>query len=309
MPGSHAATPASFARELDTAVGRPPGAADLPGLLAGKLDAPAFVAQVERWARHRRADVVHVLRRLKFDLLIVDENVVDALLHPFTGRDESHVALAYRLADETLRAVLAALPDDAVLVTVSPYGMAPVRSAVSVRRVLEAGGFALDGTRAHLRVAAYGPVAHVYLAPGGDPAPVEALLRAARDGATGEPLFARVERRGATARLPLFHPLRGGDLVVLARPGGVLSAEPEPQSPRFPGDHGHAADSPGARGFVSLHVRGRPRVLPQSMKDVDVAPSVACLLGVDPPRAARAAGRGRRPRPDSTDCFVAAPAD
>ncbi|HJS58388.1 MAG TPA: alkaline phosphatase family protein [Vicinamibacteria bacterium] len=285
--GSHDASPTAFARDLDEQVGPPPGAADLEGFLDGSVTADAFAAQVERWVLHRRADIRHALARLPFDLLIVDENVADAVLHPFTGREERHAQRARRLAGETIAAVAEALPSDATLLVVSPYGMAPVREAISVARVLEAAGFAVAGRQARLRIAAYGPVAHVYLGSGVEPRPIETALRNARDLASGTPLFDRVERRGAHASLPLFHPVRGGDIVVLARAGTVLSSESGPVAPRFPGDHGHAAAAPGAHGFFFAFAKARPLRLPPSVRDVDVAPIVACLLGIAPPEQAQ----------------------
>jgi hypothetical protein len=190
-----------------------------------------------------------MLRHGAFDLMIVDENVVDAMLHPFTGRDDRQVQRALRLADETIAAAMNALPIETVLVIVSPYGMAPVRSAVPLGQILLDAGFAVEGPRAAVRIAAYGPVAHVYVAPGIGSASVERALREAR-GKDGTPLLERVERRGAAATLPLFHTVRGGDVVALARSGTVLAAASTPVAPRFPGDHGHAADSAGARGFL-----------------------------------------------------------
>jgi hypothetical protein len=280
--GPHDALPPDLARELDRVVGAPPGAADLNGLLSGRLSASAFADQVERWARHRRADVLHVMAHRPWDLLIVDENVVDAMLHPFTGREGGFVERALALAGETVKAVTNALPDGAMLVVASPYGMAPVNEAVSLAAVLDAAGLA-TGER---RIAAYGPVAHVYLAPGVPPGRVETALRAARQPGSEAPLFERVETRGAATSLPLFHPDRAGDIVLLARPGAVLSAEPPPVTPRFPGDHGHAASAPGASGFLAVAAPDRTLRLPARWRDLDVAPTVACLLDIDPPRHA-----------------------
>jgi hypothetical protein len=284
--GRHDADPPEFGRELDEKVGSPPGPADLAALLGGTLPPDAFADSVERWALHRRSDILHVLRHGAFDLMIVDENVVDAMLHPFTGRDERQVQRALRLADETIAAVMNALPIETVLVVVSPYGMAPVQSAVPLGQILLVAGFAVEGPRAAIRIAAYGPVAHFYLAPGIESASVARALREAR-GKDGTPLLERVERRGAAPTLPLFHTVRGGDVVALARSGTVLAAASTPVAPRFPGDHGHAADSAGARGFFFAYQRGRALSLPKTVRDIDVAPTVASLLGIVSPAASQ----------------------
>jgi hypothetical protein len=282
---AHDAAPPAFARDLDREAGPPPVAADLAAFLEGRVSGAVYASQVEAWALHRRAVIRYAVTRLPFDLLVIDENVVDALLHPFLGRDESCVRRAVDLANGTIASVIATLPRDAVLVVVSPYGMAPVSELLPLAGALTAAGYNLKGPLPAIEISAYGPVAHLYLAPGVEPAAVADALRRIR-GHDGMPWLDVVETRLAP-RLPLFHSMRGGDVIALARPGVVLSSGTEGAPPRFSADHGHRSSAPGQRGFLYVHAPGMTRRTPGTLRDIDVAPSVARLLGVLPPAGAQ----------------------
>jgi hypothetical protein len=245
-------------------------APDLAALLEARLGDADFVRQATASAAERRDAVRRLLADSGWDVAIVDENVLDALGHPF-GVASPHTATAWRLADAFLDDVLRALPADTSLVVASPYGMGDVHAAVPLgARIAD------KGLGASARVAAYGPLAHVYLAPGADASAVERAL-------SGPGVARVVPRAAGTGRL--FHAGRGGDLVVHAASGYVLVADAAPARPRFPADHGHAGDV----GFLAWKVAGGTL---EATTLVDVAPTVLALAGLDPPQHAQ--GRSTR---------------
>lgn len=152
--------------------------------------------------------------------------------------------------------------------------------------------------------------------------------RALRDPSTGVPVFEVVMKRGGLKSLRLEDDERSPDVFVSARPGWSMSARtnprvnfivpntmtPEGRNDLRPGAREFLAagalneTSPGIHGYLARHRRiesiffavgpGVPHMRLGVIRVVDIAPTVAALLGISPPRDAqgRALLRTRAPR-------------
>jgi predicted AlkP superfamily phosphohydrolase/phosphomutase len=114
-------------------------------------------------------------------------------------------------------------------------------------------------------------------------------LEAVRDPATGRAVVEAVLDAGS-AHDPALGGEQGGDLYLVAAPGVALSdaytgAVVEATQPR--GDHGSAPDAPSSRAAFALCGPGVAKGADLgTIRQVDVAPTLATLLGIDPPRQA-----------------------
>ena len=200
------------------------------------------------------------------------------------GPDHASVAAALRDQDAELARLLAALDlrdawRDTTLLVVSDHGMTSVTRELPLRALL-----AEAGVRA--RVAGGGAVAHLFLADPAQRERAEAALRG-QDGIAvyrGESLPASLRLRNAS---------RTGDLVVVASPGVALRESPwdERVLRMFGGAfgwergmHGYAPDDPDMGGILFAMGRGVPAGTQLgAVRMIDVAPTVARLLGIAPP--------------------------
>jgi hypothetical protein len=154
------------------------------------------------------------------------------------------------------------------------------------------------GAAGHLEVAALAPpgvqlvsdggVAHAYPGDGGPAG--EAALRALVERARAHPGVAAVYARRAGLGAPavpadwrLQHP-RAGDVLLVAARGVTFVDGPTDPTRAFAGNHG----SPRERAVPLVIAGGHPalRRMPAgtSASAVDVAPTIAALLGIPPPR-------------------------
>lgn len=168
------------------------------------------------------------------------------------------------------------------LLLVSDHGMAAAGQAIDAAAALEAAGV-------EARVLSGGGMAHVYLE-AGEPTEAAQRLRAALPG------IAVYTRDELPARLRARHP-RSGDVVLLARPpatftaGGWLAAL---RRSSIAGMHGYDPELPDMGGVFLALGRGVPRGARLGpVRAVDVAPSVAALLGIEPPQHSE--GQARLP--------------
>jgi predicted AlkP superfamily pyrophosphatase or phosphodiesterase len=200
------------------------------------------------------------------------------------GPDGASVAEALREQDAQLARLLEALDArnawrDTTLLVVSDHGMTPVLGEVPVRDHVSDSGIAA-------RVQAGGAVAHVFLDEAADLPRAEASLRILR--------HVSVYRDDALPEsLRLRHPTRTGDLVVIAEPGYVFRGTSwgrrvwRQLAALFgysTGMHGYAPDHPDMGGVLLALGRGVPAGsrLPAAHM-IDIAPTVARLLGIEPP--------------------------
>jgi len=132
-------------------------------------------------------------------------------------------------------------------------------------------------------VVADGGIAHVYAGAAGS---LEGTIAAARRHAGIAAVYARLPRAdvpGVPADWHVDHP-RMGDLLLVARPGFTFVGGPQDPTRRFRGNHG----GPGERRIPLVVVGGHPALsrAPSGARPsvADIAPTIARLLGLAPPR-------------------------
>jgi predicted AlkP superfamily pyrophosphatase or phosphodiesterase len=190
------------------------------------------------------------------------------------GPDHPRVAEALEQQDRALARLLAALDERAAwphttLLIVSDHGMASVDTAVDLRAELRARGLAAA-------VVPGGGMAHVYV---DEPAQRE-RVRAALDALEG---VTAVEGEALPEGLRAFFPGRTGEVVALTAPPRTFRSSGE-RSGGF-GAHGYDPARSDMGGILLALGRGvPPRANLGQPRSVDVAPTVARLLGIDPPR-------------------------
>jgi type I phosphodiesterase/nucleotide pyrophosphatase len=200
------------------------------------------------------------------------------------GPDHPSVVAALAEQDRQLGVLLAGLDarhawDRTTLVVVSDHGMTTAQERVPIERTLSRAGVHAQ----HIEVGT--AIANLYL---DDPAQ---LAKAER--ALAQLAGVIVARRDSLPdALHLRHATRTGDLVVRAEPpytfarGGLLARAADLLGRRT-GVHGYEPELPDMGGiFLALGRGVRPGTRPDSVRMIDVAPTVARLLGIDPPRQA-----------------------
>lgn len=214
---------------------------------------------------------------------------VDRPAHRHTS-DSDAARAQLREQDAQLVRLLAGLDalgrwEETTLLLVSDHGMTPSRRRVRAGNVLRAAGIDAD-------VYPAGGMAHVYLH---DPAQAEDA--AARLAAL--PQVDAWPRARIPEALRARHP-RSGDVVAMAEPpvsflrDGRVLERVWSWLGRPLGMHGHAPDHADMRGVWLALGRGAPagaRI--DAVHAIDLAPTVAALLGIDPP--AQSEGRARLP--------------
>ncbi|MCW5890896.1 MAG: alkaline phosphatase family protein [bacterium] len=203
------------------------------------------------------------------------------------GPDAASVTAAMVAQDAALGALLAGLDarglwDDVTLVVVSDHGMTTAGEAIDVRHVLADAGIAADVWNSEA-------VATIWLA---EPARREAALRVLErlDGVRAYPV---------DGLPPDWHfdvPDRVGDVVAVAEPPRMFAAYDLWQRlqrrvalwlGRQQGAHGYDPRRDDMGGVLFALGRGVPAGTALGVVSaLDVAPTVAALLGIAPPRAA-----------------------
>lgn len=253
-------TPPEFVSAITAAVGHWPGYPDHAGLMEGRITGSQLVEQSDRLRAFKTAAAKHVLKQGNFDLLIVDDPTVDAIMHGFPDPASPEAKRSYQLADQTLRELMDAAGTGVTLVAASGHGIQPMLRGIGMGKLLAGSG---------ARAFAYGPVAHIRT---NRPERIARFLKAAQDP-QGRRIFEHIQILG-----PSDHPRNSGDVMVVARPGYFLHYG-EGDTFRFPGDHGFLSD----RGALYAAGPGiRPRTL-GSARLIDVAATVSALLGIQPP--------------------------
>jgi predicted AlkP superfamily phosphohydrolase/phosphomutase len=248
------------------------------------------------------------LREIVRQFLLVDErqpSYSPELAEEYAGYRERGA----QIADASLGQLLAATDlQDTILLVVSDHGLAPVHTVVHLNTILEQAGFLsfrespgfpVDATDSKALALASGGSAHIYVNlrgrerpgvvwPEEYPALLDELVSALSEvrDPNGQPVFARIARRQEMGGLHLSSPY-SGDLFVQAEPGYVLSDEWGKEAAFEPtscyGGAGydsalgemHGIFIAAGRGVGEGETIGAVRV-------VDVAPTVARLLGLTP---------------------------
>jgi predicted AlkP superfamily pyrophosphatase or phosphodiesterase len=172
--------------------------------------------------------------------------------------------------------------DDTTLVLVSDHGMVLVNKPIDLGAVLRKGGVRAE-------VINGGGMARVYLWEARD-RPKALELLSAVPGVKAYPA------ESLPPRLRAYHPRRTGDIVALAEPPRVFGQPSRTERLLGPvarlfglgrGAHGFDPELPGMSAILLAMGRGVPvgeQIGPQ--RAVDVAPTIARLLGIAPPRQA-----------------------
>jgi len=209
-------------------------------------------------------------------------------------RGPEHEAVAAQLAqqDTQLGRLLAGLDERGLwsrttLLVVSDHGMTSGGLALDPDAILAQAG--IDA-----KISRGGGVAFVYL---DDPARLEAA-RVALASLESTRVFAADE---IPAELRVRHGRRTGDLLLLAEPPGMFSRAGGAKQLLLaaaqhighrPGMHGYLPDHPDMGGiFLALGRGVPPGTRFEAVHAIDVAPTVAALLGIEPPEHAEGQAR------------------
>ena len=326
-PGSQRGSPDTFVTEIESSLGPWPGGADGWNLDHGLIDEDTWREQAERLTYHLRDATLQALRRHDWDLLLTYLPLTDEVQHRFLLRDPrqpgyeaeagarraryaGYVEWTYQVVDRTLQEWMEAAPPGTNFVIVSDHGFIPVHTEVVISSLLAEASFHVtaDDTT-EVRAHKSGTTAHIYVnlagrQPGGIvPADklgeyverIVAACKALRDPLTGEPVFQVVLRRSELDSVHMGHPTRAGDVWVNARPGFLLSDRIDPAAPVFQPsttEHGAHGNVDSNRRIQAIFFAAGANVAPGYLgrvNAVDVAPTVAALLGIEPP--AQAQGR------------------
>jgi len=218
----------------------------------------------------------------------------DRVAHNY-GPNSSRTHAALRQQDEQLVALQQGIDalglwDRVTLMVVSDHGMAPMGDYVNVRARLEAAGI-------NAEVAGY-TVAHIFLDNPSELAKATATL-------ANIPNTEVLSAAQADAKFQFMHPTRSGELVLLAKPPVIFTRPGGFEGFAMGimrwfgwdfGGHGYHPDLPDMGAVWLLMGRGVAQGgRLTAVNQLDVAPTAAALLNIDPP--AQASGRNRLPSP------------
>jgi predicted AlkP superfamily pyrophosphatase or phosphodiesterase len=241
------------------------------------------------WLYSRMA--AHVLRRHRPNLLLVHLVELDHVQHKFGPRsDEAYWAVSY--ADDRVRdiveAVQEAFGEMATIVVASDHGFFPIENDIKpnvlAKRLNLAGG---DG---RVRALAQGGACGVYVLDG-DRDRILARLKEELTATEGIDVVLGAESFAELGQPTPEEDPRAPDLWLSAKSGYAFSdsdAGDEVVTPRASraGTHGYLPDQPEMHGSLVLAGRGvRPEAKLGKVSNLDIAPTMARLLGVALPTA------------------------
>jgi predicted AlkP superfamily phosphohydrolase/phosphomutase len=116
-----------------------------------------------------------------------------------------------------------------------------------------------------------------------------AICKDLRDPVTGDPVFEVVLRGSELDKVHLNHPGRAGEVWVNARPGYQLRSRIDPKAPVFEsnrvgGQHGFLGSNREIQAIFYAIGPAVPKTSLGHVQHVDVAPTAAALLGIEPPK-------------------------
>jgi len=324
-PSHTNAAPADFLSALNQTPGFWPDGPDDSHLNRSQIDEATWRQQAVRLNTWLRDATLQELQRDDWDLLFAYLPIIDETEHRFLLRHPRHpdydaeggerrlrhnryVEWAYQTADRFLLEWIEGAPGGTNFIIVSDHGMMPIHTEVVIHTLLRQAGFKItDDETTQVRAYASVTTANIYVnlagrQPGGVVAAeqldgyvgrIVAACKALRDPATGEPVFEVVLTRAELGQVNLAHPENAGDVWVNTRPGFKVSGWMDEEAPLFrpartePATHGSLSSHPRIRSIFYAAGAGVPRGPLGLVRVVDVAPTVAALLGINPPADAR----------------------
>jgi predicted AlkP superfamily pyrophosphatase or phosphodiesterase len=249
---------------------------------------PETFGDVTRWDAFLAVAAVAMIREASPRLLLLHLVGLDMAQHR-SGPDGDGVGAALERVDRHVGEVLAALRAAGVasrtaVIVAGDHGFASIHGLVFPNAVLARAGlrpcpWAGDGWRASVHVA--GTVGAVFVNPPGDADAVAAAEAALRAAAAGHYTFvsrAQLDGLGALPNAAVF--------VLEAAPGlGMGEAcDRGVTASATGGGHGYLPGRPEmAAGFVAAGAGLRPGVALDRIRLIDIAPTLARLLGVPAP--------------------------
>lgn len=317
--------PVEFIQHVERGVsrmsGQPfwPGGPDNRARERGWIDEATWLEQMERLGNYIRDAALWTMEHERFDLLITYQPQTDEAGHEFLlsdprqagygdaeeqARQAENLLRGWRAVDANLKALVAAAGPNTNVLVVADHGMIPTHTRVFPNRLLAARGLRVTGPEAEARVVTSSGQASVYInlagrQPGGVvsagdyPKLVERLARLFaewRDPVTREPVLEVLARREEMDRYHILHEETSGDLWLSLKPGYQFSGDDRPGAvfePEGGGGHGYLASF---RQMQTIFLAAGPQIRSANLgvvNNVDVAPTVARILGVEPPRDAQ----------------------
>lgn len=305
----NAAYPEELRRSLDERIGFWPGPPNERVFGAGTAHPEVFLEQAERFADFLTRAELLAIARSDWDLLLLYQPEADEVQHDFLLADPRQkgytpersakflgfIDRIYATVDRELAAIERELTPEDALFVVSDHGMTPVWTDIALNEVLRQGGFVRRNAEGGVDESSpafaltHSGIAHIYVnasAPAGTLEGIEKLLSEFR--IEGESPWDRIVRRSEAGPLGLDAP-ESGDLIVLVKPGIVVSGRSRAKTLGTPvdlGAHGYRNAYPD---IAASFVCAGPGIPPERVGEVrswDVAARVARALGIAPPRNA-----------------------
>lgn len=300
--------PEDYRRRLEAAIGGWPGPPDYALLRPPRRpDFDTHEEQAARLSEYLTKALLFTIANERFDLLVGYQPLVDEIEHAFepgpNGGSKDAVVRAFRTADRSAAAILAALTPRDSFLFYSDHGIVPLVRGVNLEKFLVEKGWTpvgpngpKEGAR-RVQICATSGIAHVYLDPalaGAERADAAAALLADLRGLAelADGLVDDVVPREGLAGLDLDHP-RSGDVVVLLTPGNAFwyGGAKVLGSPGNRGGHGYRAALPVLDAAFGAIGPGIAPARPDILSVLEVAGRAARALGIEPPRDAAPAGR------------------
>ena len=302
---------------------------DFGPFIAGLIDAPTYIEQSLRHAQTLASQIYpYVLKSVRPDLVLAGLGVTDSVQHrmlawalpgnelydPIHGSTYwSYIRESYQAADSMLASLWAELPSANVFAA-SDHGMTVSGKVINANYLLEKIGLFDPNDLAASKAVAYGSggltMVHVNLAgrnPGGvvGPEDLDKIRRQIVDAfnALGPSVIEKVVLKEESNAIEtvgftwnILFPDRTGDVLVFARPPFQYAAPVADRIladlPFMAGQHGYMANGDSDR-YATFAAAG-PRILQGTKLDrvsaTDLAPTIAIILGINPPPQSEGAG-------------------
>jgi predicted AlkP superfamily pyrophosphatase or phosphodiesterase len=305
----NAAYPEDLRRSLDERIGFWPGPPNDHVFGAGSAHPEIYLEQAERFSDFLTAADLVAIARSDWDLLLLYQPEVDSVEHEFLLADprqagyspersvrfQGFIDRIYATADRELDAIERALTPEDSLFVVSDHGMTPVWTDIALNEILRQGGFVRRNAEGRVDASSsavatiHSGIAHIYVkagAPAGTLEGIEKVLSGFQ--VDGESPWDRIVRRADARPLGLDAP-ESGDLIVLTKPGIVLSARSRAKvvgKPLDLGAHGYRNAYPDIAASLVCAGPGIPHERIGEVRSWDIAARVARALGIAPPKNA-----------------------